>query len=827
MNLGIWLTLVLGIIILAAIFRSRAWLWSAALGASIALGYSEWVFSPTAAVGLFIFWALLTSIVLIPRWRQILVTKMMFRWFSGITPTMSQTEQEALDAGSVWWDRELFSGRPNWNYMLSLPTPSLSKVEQEFIDGPVTQVCRILDEWEIMQKQHDLPPEIWDFLKRERFFAMIIPKEYGGLEFSAFAHSEIVMKIASRSVAAAVSVMVPNSLGPAKLLLHYGTDEQRNQYLPRLATGEEVPCFALTGPEAGSDAAGMPDTGVVCRQTYNGVDTLGVRLNWEKRYITLGPIATVLGLAFKLFDPEHLIGDEEARGITLALIPTNTPGIEIGRRHNPLNTPFQNGPNKGVDVFIPLDWIIGGVDKVGHGWRMLMECLAVGRAISLPALSTGAAKSVSRYTGAYARVRRQFRLPIGRFEGVEEVLGRIAGHTYQMDAARCMTLGALDSGESPSVISAIVKYHLTEGYRQVTNDAMDIQGGSGICLGPRNLVGAAYMAIPIAITVEGANILTRSMIIFGQGAIRCHPYVLDELRATAMEDHTAALRQFDTALTSHIGFFISNAVRSLVLGITRGRFSSAPLRSADKRYYQRLNWMCAAFALTADAVMLSLGGSLKRREKISARLGDVLSHLYLASATLKRFHDQGYQASDRGLFRWSMAHSMNEIEKALDGVFLNLGSRPLAWLLRRLVFPLGARFSAPHDRYGQRAAQVLLKPSAARDRLTKGIFITDDLQFKEGLLDIALAAVVAAEPVEHKLRAAVHAGLLPAIEGAGVMDTAVAEDIISAEEAELLRSANEYRRAVIEVDSYEPDEAFGGDSKSSSQSFSDPVEITG
>jgi acyl-CoA dehydrogenase len=588
-----------------------------------------------------------------------------------LMPQISETEREALEAGTVWWDAELFSGHPNWKKLLATPAPTLTSEEQAFLDGPVEELCRMVDDWSINAELHDLPEGVWRFIKDHGFFGMIIPKKYGGLGFSALAHSSVVMKVASRSIAAAVTVMVPNSLGPGELLLHYGTDEQKNYYLPRLARGEEIPCFGLTSPEAGSDAASMTDTGVVCRGSSGKKDVLGIRLNWEKRYITLGPVATVLGLAFKLYDPDRLIGNREEVGITVALIQTDLPGITIGRRHYPSNINFQNGPNSGHDVFIPLDCIVGGAARAGHGWRMLMECLAAGRSISLPALATGAGKLASRATGAYARIRKQFHLPIGRFEGIEEALARIAGYTYLMDAARVMTGGAVDQGEKPSVISAIVKYHLTEVMRRVVNDAMDVQGGSAICMGPRNFLAHVYETVPISITVEGANILTRSLIIYGQGAIRCHPFVLKEIRAAADPDPVRASKDFDRVLFAHIGFILGNAVRAFFHGLTGARFASVPVRGPSHRYYQHLTRMSACLAFASDIAMLTLGSTLKRREKLSARLGDVLSYLYLASAVLKRFEDQGRPPEDLPLLQWACEKSLYRIQGSFAELIYN------------------------------------------------------------------------------------------------------------------------------------------------------------
>jgi acyl-CoA dehydrogenase len=736
--------------------------------------------------------------------RRWLVSNRVFDVFRHLMPRMSRTEREALEAGSIWWDGELFSGAPRWTRLLRTPAPRLLAREQAFLDGPAEELCQMLDDWEITHERYDLPPQVWRYMKEEGFFGMIIPKRYGGLEFSAQAHSAVVMKVASRSITAAVTVMVPNSLGPAELLLRYGTEEQKNHYLPRLAHGQDIPCFALTGPEAGSDASSMPDTGIVCRAEFRGQsDVIGVRLNWEKRYITLGPVATLLGLAFKLHDPDHLLGEETERGITLALIPTDTVGVEIGRRHFPLNTPFQNGPNRGRNVFIPMDWIIGGCDGVGHGWRMLMETLAAGRSISLPALSTGAGKLSSRATGAYARIRTQFKMSIGRFEGVEEVLARIAAYTYQMDAVRLLTAVAVDQGEKPAVISAIAKYHLTERMRRVVNDAMDIYGGAAICMGPHNVLARAYQAVPISITVEGANILTRSLIIFGQGALRCHPYVLKEINAALETDRAKGKKTFDRLLFAHMGLTLSNLARTLFLGLSGARFAMAPVSGAARRYYQHLTHMSAAFALVSDVSMLVLGGSLKRKEKLSGRLADVLSELYIASACLKRFHDQGEPDEDAPLLQWACEDSLYKIQDSMIGLLRNYPIRPIALLLRMIAYPFGQRFRKPSDTVGHRAASILLQPSSARDRLTDGIYAPQDSREPLGRLDDALVKVIAAEPLESALRNAVSGGRLT--EGPTLIERAVESGILSESEADMVRAARTARLQVIAVDDFPPD----------------------
>jgi len=722
-------------------------------------------------------------------------------------PSMSDTEQQALEAGTTWWDAELFSGKPDWNILLDQPAPKLSKEEQAFLDGPVEKLCGMLDDWEINHTLHDLPPGVWEFIKSNGFFGMIIPKSFGGLEFSAQMHSAVVMKVASRSSTAAVTVMVPNSLGPGQLLMNYGTEEQKNRYLPRLARGEDVPCFALTSPWAGSDAAAMRDTGIVCKQTFKGKkNVLGIRLNWEKRYITLAPVATVLGLAFKLFDPDHLLGEEEERGITLALIPTDTPGVEIGKRHLPLEQAFQNGPVTGHDVFIPMEWIIGGVDYVGQGWRMLMECLADGRSISLPSLSAGAGKLCVRATGGYARIRRQFKTPIGRMEGVEEALARIAGNTYAIDATRQMTANAVDQGEKPSVISAIAKYHCTERMRQVVNDAMDVFGGTAIIMGPLNLLARTYEAIPISITVEGANILTRSLIIFGQGVIRCHPYLLKEIQAANEEDESVALEAFDRALFAHIGFIGSNKVRSLLLGLTGGWLARPPVTGPARRYARHIDRLSANLAFVSDITLAVLGGELKRKEKLSARLGDVLAQLYIASATIKHFETQGRNEEDIPYLQWACEDALYRAQQQLDGFLNNFPNRWVHRLLRFFIFPFGKPCLPPGDVLGHSIAASILEPSATRDRLTSGMYITDKPDDPLGRIEHALETVMNAAEAEEKLHRAQKAGVVTSLDD----ETAITElrkaNLINEEEEILLRKAAESVWQAIVVDAFDPEE---------------------
>jgi len=759
-------------------------------------------------------WAALIAVALLNvgalrmRW----VTKPFLMVYRRMLPTMSDTEREALEAGTVWWDGELFTGKPDWPKLLTAKAPQLSSEEQAFIDGPCEELCRMLDEWDITHRRADLPPEVWDYLKKKGFFAMIIPKKYGGLEFSAYAHSCVLVKLASRSATCSSTVAVPNSLGPAELLLHYGTEEQKNHYLPRLARGEDVPCFALTGPRAGSDAASIPDTGVVCRGTFQGREVVGIRLNFEKRYITLAPIATVIGLAFKLQDPERLLGGEKTDyGITCALIPRSTPGVTIGRRHFPLNVPFQNGPLSGKDVFVPLDAIIGGPKMAGQGWRMLVEQLSVGRCISLPSNSAGGAKAGVYASTAYARIRKQFSQAIGKFEGVEAALTRMAGATYIIDAARSVTSGAIDGGEKPSVPAAMLKYHCTELGRKVANDAMDVHGGKGICLGPTNYLGRGYQVVPVAITVEGANILTRSLMILGQGAIRCHPYVLKEMNAAKLKDKVQSLREFDAALLGHMGYTLSNAARSFVMAATMARFSGAPTDGATRRYYQHINKFSAAFAFATDMAMLTLGGYLKQKEHLSARLGDVLSSLYMASMVLKHYENQGRPAADLPLVEWSCRTLLYEAQEQLHGFLRNFPNRWVAGLMRVVIFPRGRTYFAPSDRLGRKIVEPLMVPSETRERLSHGIYKTVEPGNPIGLLQEALVLSVGAEPLEKRLRVeGVKTGRITALDLPGQIEQALAAGLLSPAEAQQLRDYDRKVMDIVNVDDFATEDLVAG-----------------
>ena len=733
-------------------------------------------------------------------WRQRHLSRPILNWYRKLLPPISATERDAIAAGTVWWDADLFSGKPDWAKLRAFEKPELTAEEQAFLDGPVETLCGMLDDWEI-RRAGDLSEKVWSYIREQGFMGMIIPKEHGGLGFSALMHSQVVMKVASRSPAAAVTVMVPNSLGPAELLMRYGTEEQRGYYLPRLAKGQEIPCFALTAPEAGSDAASIPDKGVVCYGEHMGKRTLGMRVTWNKRYITLAPVATILGLAFRLYDPDHLLSDKDDIGITLALVPTNTPGVMIGRRHFPAGQAFQNGPTQGRDVFIPMDYIIGGQERVGQGWRMLMDCLAAGRAISLPALGTGAAMFCARFAGAYARVRRQFGLPIGKFEGIEAPLARIGGYAYGLEAARRLTAGSLDRGEQPSVLSAILKYHATERMRTALNDALDIHGGRAICDGPRNYLFGVYMSVPVAITVEGANILTRSLIIFGQGAIRCHPYLLKEMEAANLPDPIEALRAFDKALWAHMGRATSNVLRAFWHNLTFGTFASTPSVAHVAPMYRGLHTAAVTFGAVADLVMATLGGEMKRRESLSARLGDVLSELYLMSCVLKRFEDDGMPATDLPFVEWNYQNALYTIQTRLDEVLKNLPARPVAWLLRLIAFPLGRHRRPPSDRLTRDVARLLLSPSEARDRLTKGIYLSRSETDATGRMEHAFLAAVERDRIEEKIRAVKQGRKaladLPAL---------VEENVITEAEAAALVDANAIVRDVIDVDDFAPEE---------------------
>jgi len=792
--------------LMGAYFRCSLNTWTAVttvalIAATVATG-THWF----SAMGLWlVFLAVAIPLNYLP-WRRTYFSAPLMKVLRRVVPSLSETEQTALAAGTVGWEGELFAGHPDFSQLRTLPAPELSGHEKEFLAGPVEQACRMTDEWAITHEQGDMPEELWDFIKANKFFGMIIPKRYGGLEFSAFAHSMVLQKLASASGTVSSNVSVPNSLGPAELLLQYGTEAQKNYYLPRLASGEEVPCFGLTGPTAGSDATSIPDLGIVCMGTHKGKRVKGLSLTFDKRYITLAPVATVIGLAFQVRDPEGLLGEQEDLGITLALVPRDTPGVEIGRRHLPLNVPFQNGPIRGKDVFVPLNAIIGGPEMIGQGWRMLVECLSVGRAISLPSNATGAAKMAALTTGAYARIRKQFGLPIGRFEGVQEAMGRIGGYTYLISALSRMTASAVDNGEKPAVPSAIAKYWTTEMARQVVRDAMDVHGGKGIILGPKNYLGRAWQGAPVGITVEGANILTRSMIIFGQGAIRCHPYVLKELDALKETDPRWGRERFDELFFSHVGYTLGNTARALWHGLTNARTLRVRARPEVRRHYQRLARYSAGLALISDVAMGVLGGKLKFRESLSARLGDALSHLYMASAALKHFRASGHPANDLPLLNYACETCFHRTQQALDGFLRNFPNRVIAGALRAAVFPLGRHEHGPNDRMHGTVAKLLMTPGEARDRLTFGVYRTDEPGNPVGRIDAVLQATVAAEPVERRIKQALKQGILEAEPRPGLYKTAARKDIITKEEAATLTQLAHDIDEIISVDEFDSSE---------------------
>lgn len=728
------------------------------------------------------------------------ITAPLMKAIAKTMPQVSETEQLALDAGDVWWEGKWFSGKPQWADLNSIPAPRLTEEEQAFLDGPVEKVTQMTDDWEITQYSHDLPESVWQFLKQEGFFGLIIPKAYGGKAFSAMAHAQIVQKLASKSVTLSTSVAVPNTLGPAELLMHYGTEAQRAHYLPRLARGEDIPCFGLTTTDAGSDAGAIADKGIICYGEFDGEEVLGIRLNFEKRYITMAPIATVVGLAFKLYDPDNLFSDKTELGITCALIPSTTPGMKIGRRHLPVTIPFQNGPISGRDVFIPMDWIIGGPKMAGEGWRMLMECLSCGRGITLPSSSTGGAKFGLLATGAYARIRKQFKVPVCQFEGIKDALARIVGFTYLADATRTLTVAAIAAGKKPAIASAISKYHVTEMGRQIANDAMDIHGGKGIMMGPRNYLARAYQSSPISITVEGANILTRNLIIFGQGAIRCHPFLKEEIDAVQNEQ----LDSFDELLVQHTGFGLQNVVSVLFHGFTFGRFGSHPTTCVPK-LYQQYSHAAAAFALTSDLSLALLGGHLKVRETLSARLGDMLSYLYMGSAALKRFADQGEPAEDVPVVEWCSTYALANFYRALIALLDNYPNKAIGRTLRTITMPFGRPVRHPSDRLTHEIASLVTEPTATRQRLIDGIYDPRQPESHANILEQALRDSLAAEPVEKKIHQGIKQGILTEDHPDALLMEAQRAQWITPEEADMVAKAQASRRYVIAVDDFAPE----------------------
>jgi len=805
--------IVIGIAGFFVLAMRRAPLWQWAVGAlilalisRISLDGGLWLvlLSPWTIVALVP--AIVLGLLSVTAIRRVLVAAPAYGLVKSILPRVSRTEQEALDAGTVGWDAELFSGRPDWDKLLNIRKVTLTAEEQAFLDGPVNKVCSMIDDWDVRHNRADLSPEVWAYLKEQGFLGMLIGKEWGGLGFSAQAQSQVVSKVASRSVAAGITVMVPNSLGPGELLEKYGTPEQKEKYLARLAKGQEVPCFALTGPYAGSDAASMRDVGVVTYDMYQGKKTLGVKVSWDKRYITLAPVASLVGLAFHLHDPDHLIGDTENIGITLALIPADFPGVEIGRRHYPARAAFMNGPIKGRNVFIPMEFLIGGLDYVGQGWRMLMECLSTGRAISLPAIGTVSIKQSLRVTSAYARIRRQFGIPVGIMEGVAEPLSRLVRSAYTYEAARGLTASMVDEGQKPAVVSALLKYRTTDAMRDRVNDALDIHGGRAVQDGPSNYLFSGYMTTPVAITVEGANILTRTLITFAQGALRAHPYLYAEIAAAQDPDRRHGVAAFDEAFGGHVSFMLRNIAGSFLHAISGGRFASTPVQHEMARWYRAIARYSQSFALVGDWTVAFLGGDLKRKQRLSGRMADILSDLYLLSAVLKRYEDEGRVREDAPLIDAIAKDHLFAIEQSFAAVFANFPNPFLSWLMGVLVFPLGRHQRPASDRETYRFARSVMRPGAFRDRLTIGTYVTMDPKDVTGVLEDALIKVTRAEEVEAKFVRAIKKGVVERRLDRDAITDAVDAKVLTESEAAILRLADQATDRVIKVDDFDPDE---------------------
>jgi acyl-CoA dehydrogenase len=792
---------------LLAMTRAPLWLWAivAALIAALAvygLGLAE-----GSDVGFALAWmpAGILALFSVPPIRRALLVAPAYGMVQKILPKVSDTEQQALDAGTIGFDAELFSGTPDWSKLRAVPPIQLTSEEQAFLDGPTEDLCRMIDDWQVRFQGKEIPEPIWDFVKRHGFLGMLISKAHGGLGFSAQAQSLILGKIASRSPDVSTIVMVPNSLGPGELIEKYGTDEQKHHYLPRLAKGLEVPCFSLTGPTSGSDAATMRDIGRVVKGQWKGREVVGISVTWDKRYITLGPKASLVGLAFRLFDPENLLGKGEDIGITVALLPADHPGVNIGRRHLPCGAAFPNGPNWGRDVFIPMEFVVGGEKMVGQGWRMLMECLAAGRAISLPSSAAAGAKSMLRFTTAYARIRKQFGLPVGRMEGIEEPLARLVETAYVNEAARGVTAAMVSRGEKPSVISALMKYQTTERMRLAVNDAMDIHGGKAICDGPSNYLQSAYQMVPVGITVEGANILTRTLITFAQGALRSHPYLYKEVQAAQATDRKHGLAQFEQAFVGHVGFSVSNVFAAGVHNLTGGIFAKVPEKAyGTAEWYRQLSRSSRNFALVADLTVALLGGGLKTKQKLTGRLADALSELYLLSCVLKRFEDDGKPAADETIVAFALQNGLARFDEALSGTIENFPVAPARILMRTLVYPMGRHYRPAPDRLGSQIVKLVLQPGDVRDRMTRHMFISKDPNDPMGLLEVTLAKVVEAEAAEKKLDRAVRAGTIRRYHGIDWIGDAVAKGIITSAEATVLREADALTDRVIAVDHFDP-----------------------
>ena len=787
--------------------------WGLALGAAVLAWQTDLIhgefFEPEFGLGGILAWVpvIVLFALSVPAIRRAALTGPAYGMVKGILPKVSATEQEALDAGTIGFDAEIFSGKPDWAKLRGVPPITLSEEEKAFLDGPTNEFCRLIKDWDIRHNAHEIPDHIWDFAKKHGFLGMLISKEHGGLGFSAQAQSIILGRIASRSPDVCTIVMVPNSLGPGELIEKYGTHEQKEYYLPRLAKGLEVPCFSLTGPTSGSDAATMRDVGYVTKGMHEGREVVGIRTSWDKRYITLGPQATLVGLAFRLVDEENLLGKGKDIGITVALIPANHPGVNIGRRHLPSGAAFPNGPNWGKDVFIPMDWVIGGEKMVGQGWRMLMECLAAGRAISLPSSGAAGAKSLLRNSSAYARIRKQFDLPIGRMEGLEEPLARMVENAYVNESGRSVTASMVSRGEKPSVISAIMKYQSTERMRRSLNDAMDLHGGKAICDGPSNYVMSAYQAMQVAITVEGANILTRSLITFAQGALRSHPFLYKEVQAAQDTNSERGLAAFDDAFTRHVAFSLSNFTGALFQNLTGGVFGKVPDKAYGTAEWYRQVWRASrSFAFVADLTVAVLGGGLKTKQKITGRLADALSELYLLCCTLKRYEDDGKPANDRLIVSYAAQNALFRYQEAMLGVIENFPVAPVRWMMRVVVFPLGARYRPAPDWLGHKLAEMVLVPGETRDRLTRLIYISNDVNDPTGLLEITFAKACAAEAIEKKLDRAVRQGKVRRVHGTDWFGEAVKAGVLTDAEAEQLRELETLTAKVIAVDHFDPAE---------------------
>ncbi|KWT72427.1 Butyryl-CoA dehydrogenase [Hyphomicrobium sulfonivorans] len=793
----------LGAILVLGLYKPALWAWSAALAIAALLWKSDAVNGSAGLFGALLWFAAASFAALaIPSLRRARVTGPLFERVRGTLPKVSETETQALEAGTVGFDAELFSGEPHWNKLRAMPSVMLTPEEQAFLDGPTEELCGLIDNWKARHQQRDIPEEIWDFAKRHGFLGMLISKAHGGLGFSAQAQSLIIGKIASRSPDAVIIVMVPNSLGPGELIEKYGTDEQKEHYLPRLARGDDIPCFALTGPTSGSDAATMRDIGTV----FRGDDGKpAIRLSWDKRYITLAPKATLLGLAFRLLDPDNLLGKGTEPGITVAMIPADHPGVQIGRRHLPSGAAFPNGPTWGRNVVIPADWIIGGEAMAGQGWRMLMECLSAGRAISLPSVATAGSKAMLRFTTAYARLRRQFGLPIARMEGVEEPLARMIETAYASEAARAVTAAMVSRGERPSVLSALMKYQTTERMRHSVNDALDIHGGRAICDGPSNYLQSAYQMVPIGITVEGANILTRTLITFAQGALRSHPYLVDEIKAAQDQNEARGLEEFDRAFSSHAAYTFANGAGAFLHGITGSMFVPAPEKSFDTaNWYRHLGRASRSFAFVADLTITTLGGRLKTRQKISGRLADALSELYILACVLKRFEDDGRLSVDRTFVDLAAMNGLYRFQEAMRGAIDNFPVASVRWAMRAAVFPLGARYRPAPDELGQRAVQLVLGSQDVRDRLTRYIYVSHDPDDPTGLLEVALKKAIAAEQAEKKLDRAVRDGLVHRYHGVDWIGEAIERGAVTESEGQQLRDLEALIARVIAVDNFDP-----------------------